>query len=290
MSPQHYMRLTANDRGNNNNFCVFFVLMFVVFLLCLFAYILLTINRLLPIKEIEKHAFTESDFQQTEYWIYDRGGQSDNCDRLIVVRPFEWYLLNTNKQLFLVDPDRPINCGANKVSALRILRDSLIECCLDLSFDSLLQLYDRKDSVPFVRIPFTIKDNHFTIYTAINELALNYLDFEPNPKSLHSFAKLENVYSIHNCGYNLTGLLTSRFLRSLDDTKDDNNTSINKNTSTSRSGIVPTLVEADRIRAQLHAEPTKEEIRIQEILDADDREIEARRAQPYNEKEALQHR
>ncbi|XP_025196797.1 uncharacterized protein LOC112595713 [Melanaphis sacchari] len=69
---------------------------------------------------MEREAFDESDFQQTEYWIYDKTlDDDDTCNRLIVVEPFEWYLLNVNRQLYLIDPERPIG-------ALRILSDHLL--------------------------------------------------------------------------------------------------------------------------------------------------------------------
>ncbi|UDM55414.1 Pif-4 [Phenacoccus solenopsis nudivirus] len=180
---------------------------YVVLMIFIIGYILfyavLANSRLLPLRDIVKRAFDESDLKQTEYWIYDKTVDAD-CDRLIIVKPFDWYLLNVNRQLFVLEPERPINCTPSQMSALRILRSSFIECCLGVNLETLLASYVQPNIVPFVRVPYTIKADRFTVLTAINELCKKYIDFEPDIKNSVALGHVENIYSLHNRGFNMS--------------------------------------------------------------------------------------
>lgn len=117
-----------------------------------------------------------------------------------------------------MDAKRPIGCSSDKPSVIRILKNALIECCLDITFDTLAFVYNRPNIVPMYHFRFTIKGDKLTIFTTINELCQKYIDIEPYVESRHTVGRLENIYSIRNKGFNFTSFVSPRFTRPANDT------------------------------------------------------------------------
>lgn len=235
------------------------LLLIIMFAIYVLIYVLRVSATLIPVGVAADRAFRESDFPETEYWIYDKTAREPDemCNRLIVVKPFEWYILNVNRQLYVIDPDRPIKCGESHVSALRILKDTFIECCMSFDFDTLLLSYDvnreQGDSeTEYVKIPFKITGDRFTVLTAINQLCEEYVDFEPHVKSTRSIGQLENIYSMHGGQFNITNLgYVSRFTRSLEE---EHNREYN-----SKKRLSP-HVDVAEVLERLYAVPSESEV------------------------------
>lgn len=138
-------------------------------------------NRLLNVKNIINEATTKSKFNPTTFHIYDRSTKTI-CDRLIVIMPFEWYLWAINNQLYILNPEAGIKCNANSVSAIQVQKNQFIETCLQLNLNSILQHYQR-GKTPYI-VDYTIESDTFTILSAINLLAREYITFQVDPSNV----------------------------------------------------------------------------------------------------------
>lgn len=154
------------------------------------------------VRKIINRAAAECEFKQCEFVIYDKSSDFI-CDRLIIVKPFDWILWNTRNILFIINPERPMTCGLDNVGAIRILRDTMYESCLNVTLKNLINSYTSPEysGVVVKRIPYTIEDNTFTVLSAINTLvSLNLLKFDPDMKLDFNIIPKENIYGLNNLG------------------------------------------------------------------------------------------
>lgn len=149
------------------------VILIVLIVLVSFVYMWL-FNKSLNINKSIDEAVEKSQFKPTTFEIYDRSTK-DICDRLIIVKPFDWYLWAINNNLYILNPEAGVACTAGSVSAIQVTKTQFIETCLALNFDSILQHYQHGKK-PFI-LDYTIEGETFTILSAINVLARNYVTF-----------------------------------------------------------------------------------------------------------------
>lgn len=121
-------------------------------------------------------AAERSAFSPTVFEFYDRSTK-ENCDRLIVVQPFEWYVWCCRGRLLILNPEGGIRCSAGKTPAVRVTASSeFVETCVDVNLATLIDLY-RANGVYF-RVPYELPSGTktFTILSALNALAPEWIE------------------------------------------------------------------------------------------------------------------
>jgi len=105
--------------------------------------------------------------------------------------------------LFVVNPEKPTSCGANNVGVIRVLRDTMLESCLDVKYKNLVKDYTASDYSGVItnKVPYEIEGTTFTILSAINYLvSLNMLKFDPDMVMDFNVIPKENVYTLNKVG------------------------------------------------------------------------------------------
>lgn len=190
---------------------VLFVVTLLVVLLAL-SY-LKRIHEQISIQTLVNDAVGKSAFRPTEFLIYDNSTE-DSCDRLIVVEPFVWYLWACDDNLWILNPEGGVYCGANSCPAVRVTRTDFIETCLKLHVDSIVTAYKKK---PLFRIPYDIDKNEtrFTILSAINILVKDWLIFDSKDHGKKAIKLLEGRPLTKAQVVELTSSRTTRDLSTL---------------------------------------------------------------------------
>lgn len=168
---------------------------------CLLVYIYFVSKRT-DINRVIKRAVDDTEYGHCEFVIYDKSTE-DVCDRLIVVKPFDWTLWNVRNTLFVINPERPISCELDNVGAIRILSDRMYESCLDVTEKNLTNAYvtpTYSNGIVVKRVPYEIDDNVFTILSAIDrlvELQLLKFDLDARPDAANTMTD-RNIYAMHD--------------------------------------------------------------------------------------------
>lgn len=84
--------------------CIHFLVTFGILLY------LLRIGKRADQQGIVQRAAIATEFKQCEFIVYDKSSETA-CDRLIFVTPFDWLLWNTRKNLYVLYPERKIQCS-----------------------------------------------------------------------------------------------------------------------------------------------------------------------------------
>lgn len=150
------------------------ILVIIVSVLCIYyMYVFKKSNNLERAVNI---AVSEAEFKPNIFKIYDRsvGGV---CDRLIVVEPFSWFIWACRGELYILNPERGIKCGADSTPAVRVLPNQFVETCLYLDYQSLLSMYMLEGQTPTI-VPYEFEGTTFTVLSALNILMKKYLTFD----------------------------------------------------------------------------------------------------------------
>lgn len=142
----------------------------ILFTVCILLYILRIRKKTEETLTVQRAA-RDSEFKQCEFIIYDKSSKSQ-CDRLIIIEPFNWILWNTRNNLFVLNSERDIQCTGQNIGAVQMLYDEFYETCLDVSNDYIVKNYMSLDSIDVTtaRVPYVIYDRVFKITDAVNEL------------------------------------------------------------------------------------------------------------------------
>lgn len=144
-----------------------------IILLC---YLYLKVKEL-NVDNIINYATRKSEFSPTVFEIFDRSS-NEVCDRLIIVKPFDWVLWAVDKNLYLLNPEGGVHCSIGSTPAVRIYADLFVETCLKLAYTSILSAYKRSGIRKLV--PYEINSSTFTILSAINILVKDWITFSPH--------------------------------------------------------------------------------------------------------------
>nr|AHW98269.1 PIF-4 [Nilaparvata lugens endogenous nudivirus] len=132
------------------------------------------INKRTKINTILDKASIESEFNATIFQIYDRSTPKQ-CDRLIRIRPFDWYVWAVCGELYILNPEGVTQCGPGSTPAIQVFAEQFAEKCLSLNYDSILNPYIR---LPAKHIDYSIGDTKtFTILSALNILVKKWITF-----------------------------------------------------------------------------------------------------------------
>lgn len=130
-------------------------------------------------------AAKRSAFSPTEFHIYDKSTEK-RCDRLIVVYPFEWHIWAIANQLYILNPEGGIICGAGSTPAVKVVRDQFFEVCLKIDYDSLLRGYT-EGVTPSKIVPYEINSSTFTVLSALNLLVKGWVTFDQSIQPMPAY-------------------------------------------------------------------------------------------------------
>jgi len=116
-----------------------------------------------------KRAIDESRYVDMTFQIYDRS-TNESCDRLIVTKPFDWYIWASRGELYILNVEDGTRCSCNSTPAIRVFGETFMRTCLSVSFNTLVHSYT---SLLAIRVPYTINHETFTALSALNILAEN---------------------------------------------------------------------------------------------------------------------
>lgn len=116
-------------------------------------------------------ASKKTRIQQFYFEIYDKSTQH-NCNRLIIIKPFDWHILARFNEVFILNQSN-IECNNRSTPASRIIDSDVFEnVCVSSVFVEILD--DYMTIVPN-KIPFSVDGMQFTILEALNILGDGYL-------------------------------------------------------------------------------------------------------------------
>lgn len=168
------------------------------------------------IRNIINKAVNSSEYKPTIFEIYDRSTEQI-CDRLVIIKPFDWYLWNVNDELYVLNPENGMFCGPGSTPAVKILKSECIKFCLQLDFDSIIRSYKQ---VTKHEIEYNIDKPIFTIFTALNILCKKYLKFKlSDTLNSETIKDIESNVNIETKNYeyisNLKGNISQKDLMQL---------------------------------------------------------------------------
>lgn len=125
-------------------------------------------------------ASRNTEMKSTYFEIYDKSTEA-TCNRLIVVKPFDWYILARFGDIFILNQitDR---CDASSTPSSKIIDSDTFENVCVAS--SMVDIIDSYANARVVRIPFRMGDVKFNILDALNMLANGYL---PDPSNNEAY-------------------------------------------------------------------------------------------------------
>lgn len=134
------------------------------------------------------NASVAARFRPTYFEVYDKSSDTV-CDRLVLVKPFEWTVWAKSGRVYLINDtncDCPLNTTPAVVVPHQLPNDAAAKylftsVCIDVHLQSLLDGY--RDVRPH-RVAFEIQDlqaerDKFTILDVLNHLFKRYLTMEP---------------------------------------------------------------------------------------------------------------
>ena len=150
--------------------CTFVSFLVAVALLC---YIYIIYGNKMTTSPVVDYAVEKSAFAPTVFQIYDRS-TNRVCDRLIIVRPFDWTVWACRGELYVLNPESGFSCGPNTTPAVRVYAEQFVPICLKIPYDSILNHYRSR---PCKHVPYEFDGPTFTILSALNILVRDWIYF-----------------------------------------------------------------------------------------------------------------
>lgn len=147
-------------------------------------------NKEVNIGGIVDHAAQEAAFNSTVFIIHDKSSNTV-CNRLITVRPFDWMIWACRGDLYILNPEGGIQCSAGHTPAVKVYADQFVETCLTLSYDTIISSYSKNNGAKIKHVPYEIEGSTFTILTALNILAKDWITFDTATQS--TIGKLRDI-------------------------------------------------------------------------------------------------
>lgn len=139
-------------------------------------------------------ATSDSQYIPTIYEVFDKSTET-NSNKLVIIQPFNWMILNINNTLYVIDQIGAGVCGVGTTTAYQVSEDNLFQICLSSDINALVSSY--KTSGKFYKIAYELNETTFTVISAINELSKTILQFDPKP-IVKSKIKMEPIILRHN--------------------------------------------------------------------------------------------
>lgn len=139
-------------------------------------------NKEVNIGGIVDHAAQEAAFNNNVFIIRDRSSHAV-CNRLITVRPFDWTVWACRGELYILNPEGGIHCSAGHTPAVKVYADQFVETCLTLPYDTIINWYSKNNGAKIKHVPYEITGSTFTILTALNVLAKDWITIDTAAQS-----------------------------------------------------------------------------------------------------------
>lgn len=154
----------------------------VMVIMCLTALAMLVYvcfkNKEVNIGSVVDHAAQEAAYASAVFEIYDKSSATV-CNRLIVVRPFDWIVWACRGSIYILNPEVSSQRSvADHTAAVRVYADRFVETSLALSYDSIVNAYSRKNGAKIKHVPYEIRGSKFTVLSALNALAKKWITFD----------------------------------------------------------------------------------------------------------------
>lgn len=126
--------------------------------------------------QIVASASEETGFRPTFIEIYDFSS-TGLCDRLFIVQPFGFYILNVDRTVYVLD-GVAANCGIGKTPIIKIQVENEYKIeCTNSPLDEIIARYKTKPPrILYYDIHAGMHTNKFTVLDAINLLFDGYID------------------------------------------------------------------------------------------------------------------
>lgn len=166
---------TSSRTHERNSFALFALAVFIASAAMIY---MIAAKQSLGVAALVQQAARKSAFSPTKFEMFDRSEQGV-CDRLIVVMPFEWYVWNCRGRVLILNPEGGIRCSAGKMSAVRVTPSAeFVETCVDANLATLIDVY--RATGKHFSVPYDLPQGTttFTILSALNILAKEWLDLK----------------------------------------------------------------------------------------------------------------
>ncbi|AYP97938.1 19K protein [Mauternbach virus] len=168
----------------------------IIVIICLVCLVYMYIfKRNANVDNIINQSVEKSQYHPTVFKIYDKSSET-NCNRVIIVEPFGWYLWAIRGELYILNPESGIRCSHGSMSAIQVFATQFVETCLTLDMNSIYLGYINGKTPKIV--PYEIDDTTFTILSAINILVKNYIHFDLETST--SFSNVNVHHTLANDG------------------------------------------------------------------------------------------
>lgn len=152
-----------------------------------------------PISKAVNDSIITTNFEPLKIIIYDKTYEK-NCNRYIIIKPFNWYFFVLNNKTYALDYDSGYNCPANTSPGIHIHKSDIFKVvCLEINRES-LESYFITNNLKIEK-KFTINSEKFTIADCLNLLIENKLipiedaeDKEFSPL-LYNTKIIKNIYT-----------------------------------------------------------------------------------------------
>ncbi|UOT91845.1 PIF-4 [Aratus pisonii nudivirus] len=157
-------------------------------ILIIFILIIIGTNNKHIIEQAVNRASEATQFNTTYFEIYDRSADENNCNRLIIVQPFQWHIWAYSGVVYLLNESNK-SCPINYTPAILVPTNKsddisnqvFKDVCINKVFNQVVTSYT--DSIQPVIIDFEIEElqsqpNKFTILDALNFLFTSYLTMD----------------------------------------------------------------------------------------------------------------
>lgn len=117
-------------------------------------------------------ASKKSQIEDSYFEIYDKSSETV-CNRLIVVKPFDWYILSRHGSAYVLNQTTN-NCNDSSTPAAKIIDSDMFEnVCLPHTMADIIDSFSVETPV---QVPYKITGVKFNILDALNCLSSGYLD------------------------------------------------------------------------------------------------------------------
>lgn len=126
--------------------------------------------------DIYKTAEVNTRWQPAYFLIYDASTPTE-CNRLVKIMPFEWYVWATKGRVFVLENTLGNICPLGTLPALQVTPDpeTFVHICLSVTLDGIMTLYGGIPHKVFYDITQSAVPNKFTVLDCLNILFDGYI-------------------------------------------------------------------------------------------------------------------
>ena len=146
--------------------------------MCVILIVLYTIRPTKILTDAYSKAELETRWAPAYFLIYDKSTDTE-CNRLIHILPFDWFVWAIDKKVFIIENTAGILCPIGTLPAIQVTEDpqTFVHACLTVTLDGLLSMYGEPHKI-FYDVTDSTVPYKFTILDCLNILFRRYLTIE----------------------------------------------------------------------------------------------------------------